>query len=182
MSSNVKTSGCRVVLLNDFHAWQETGYSHVVMSMLAKAKYRLEIGIDTRPDARHFIQTNHALGVFRSYQQVSLNSSTKDGSSSTEWVFTSYTSAHHYNASQMDGQALTLGSRNSPGSSTSAVCRLKLLRNRHFSSIRNDLITKKHCFHVTKPTTRAHLKANKYTYLGNSFVLASKIFIHFFNL
>ena len=33
----------------------------------------------------------------------------------------------------------TLGRRNSPGSSTSAVLREKLLRKRHFSSIRNDL-------------------------------------------
>ena len=34
---------------------------------------------------------------------------------------------------------LTLGRRNSPGNSTSAVCWEKLLRNRHFSSIKNDL-------------------------------------------
>ncbi len=34
---------------------------------------------------------------------------------------------------------LTLGSRNSPGSSTSAVLSEKLLKKRHLSSITNDL-------------------------------------------
>lgn len=35
--------------------------------------------------------------------------------------------------------SLTLGIRNSPGNSTSAVFKLKLLKKRHFSSIKKDL-------------------------------------------
>ena len=39
----------------------------------------------------------------------------------------------------MMNRVRTFGSRNSPGSSTSAVCKLKLLKKRHFSSIKKDL-------------------------------------------
>lgn len=43
----------------------------------------------------------------------------------------------------LTSKSCTFGNRNSPGSSTSAVCCEKLLKNRHFSSIRKDLSTSK---------------------------------------
>lgn len=71
---------------------------------------------------------------------------------------------------------LTFGNKNSPGNSISAVLRLKLLRNRHFSSMRKDL--KK----MTSIRNLFQYLQENSLYLGNCFVFPSKIFIHFLNL
>lgn len=71
--------------------------------------------------------------------------------------------------------SLTLGSKNSPGSSTSAVCELKLLRKRHFSSIKNDLKSN-HLLSIRKQCK------NVLNYLGSILVFVSNILTHFFSL
>ena len=137
-TSNVEPSCSCVVFLNDFDSRQETSDPDVVVSVLLIHLKAKQYGYDQRTAPNGSVNKNGYQIQIRSYQQDVNEQLDLRGSSSQQ------ESIHHFMNSQCEHQTQfsstrTFGSKNSPGSSTSAVCKLKLLKKRHFSSIKKDL-------------------------------------------